>query len=250
MADPLSTAAAAAKIVQIAQQQGWFGKLKDAFAEKRPVLVLGSTGVGKTNFLESLQSLVPETIDRLNRTSAAQQQKIKIDKEVFHFIDTPGQIGHQSRRSQAILGALGTPKLGVINLTCWGYHEYTHGEDEAVENGQPSESWLEKHRKVEIEALKEWGPMMGSKPEYFFTVVSKADLWWPQKDKVLRYYNDEDYGTLLTDFGIRNRSVFGYSSVRHPFYGIAPTSGNFDDDTRYKLQQYLLRELLRSATTR
>lgn len=241
---PLANAA-----IRFAQQQGWIEKLKDAaFARKHPVLVLGSTGVGKTNFLESLRTFVPQAIDAVNRTEVASREKIKIDKDIFIFEDTPGQKLHRQRRMNAILGAAGSDGLGVINLTSWGLHEYGFNQGDAILDGKPNPEWLKRRKKDEIDAISEWGPLiMASSAKWFFTVVTKSDLWWPDRELVERHYTNGPYGKELDNFDIKNRSTFGYSSVRHPFYGIAPTAGDFSDDNKRTLQQRLLQELLKAV---
>lgn len=241
-----SEVVAVAKVIQIAQQQGWLDKLRDFFKEKHPVLLLGSTGVGKTNFLQSLQTYIPSAIERFNRTELSDRVKVKIDNEVFDFLDTPGQIGKSEIRREAIRGALGTPNLGVINVCCDGYHEYATGVAEAIKDGQPNPDWLKRHREIEIEAAREWAPIMGGVPKYFFTVVNKCDLWWPDHDRVISHYESGGYNALLKDNDIMNRSVFAYSSVRHAFYETQTTNG-IEDATKIGLQQRLLASLLRAA---
>ena len=67
-AEDVAAAKAAVAIVQLANQQGWLDKLRDLFQTKHKIILLGSTGTGKSNFRDSLQSLMPKAIDRLQRT--------------------------------------------------------------------------------------------------------------------------------------------------------------------------------------
>ena len=47
------------EVIALANKQGWLDKLKMAFRKKHRILVLGSTGAGKTNFLKSLTETMP-----------------------------------------------------------------------------------------------------------------------------------------------------------------------------------------------
>ena len=89
-------------LVKLAAKEGWLDKLRNLFKKKHRVLVLGSTGVGKTVFLKSLTEVLPEAISSLNRTEFAERHAIQIEKQPFIFVDTPGQLFHASRRTTAI----------------------------------------------------------------------------------------------------------------------------------------------------
>ena len=60
-----------ADMLVLAQKQGWLDKLKMALRKKHKILVLGSTGAGKTNFLASLTETMPKAIDLMSRTEIA-----------------------------------------------------------------------------------------------------------------------------------------------------------------------------------
>src|SRR2546423_12515590 len=108
-------AEAAIELVKLAYKQGWLDKLKTAFRKKHRVLVLGATGTGKTNLLESLSELVPKAIHNMNRTEFAERHAVRIVKEPFIFIDTPGDLPLKDRRISAIRDAMKTGLAGVIN---------------------------------------------------------------------------------------------------------------------------------------
>jgi putative ribosome biogenesis GTPase RsgA len=50
----INTANAVIKAFETAQKQGWFDILLNLFRKKHYIVVFGSTGVGKTNLIESL----------------------------------------------------------------------------------------------------------------------------------------------------------------------------------------------------
>ena len=69
----LAAAEAAAIMWRIADDQGFWEKLADFFKKKETILVLGSTGCGKTNLLTSLAAAagLVEAIPRMSRTTSA-----------------------------------------------------------------------------------------------------------------------------------------------------------------------------------
>ena len=106
-AEEVAAAKAAIAILQMANQQGWLDKLKDLFRAKHRVLILGSTGVGKTNFIKSLRSLVPQAIDHLIRTEWATSQRLQLAGSIFDLTDTPGQDAYRPRRLEAVTNVVG-----------------------------------------------------------------------------------------------------------------------------------------------
>src|SRR3712207_2411120 len=97
-AEEAAAAKVAVAILQMAQKQGLLDKLVDAFKKKHLIVVLGSTGTGKSNFIDSLRTLVPKAIDRMSRTQFATQHRLKLAGTIFDFVDTPGDVGHIQRR--------------------------------------------------------------------------------------------------------------------------------------------------------
>jgi 50S ribosome-binding GTPase len=248
-AEEIAAARAAAAIVQIAQKQGWLDRLWDLFRIKHPVIVLGSTGTGKSNFIESLRSLVPKAIDSLNRTSEAQIKRVRLAGSIFDFVDTPGQGAHKSRRMSAVQQILNEEQFGVINVVSYGYHEYRTGRAEALtDDGQVRPEWLRHHQEIEIVAAAEWAPLMTARPAYSITLVTKADLWWPQRDEVLAHYESGRYFATIRDAVIHGHTAIPYSSVNHLFYQ-SSTSGRFSDEDRADCQQVLLKELFLSVAS-
>ncbi len=239
-------ASVAIKIFELAQRQGWLDKLLLALKKKHRILVLGSSGAGKSVFLESLTEALPAAIDRMNRTEFAQEHSIKLGKSPFVFIDTPGQIHHKERRLAAIRDALVKPIAGVINVTAYGFHEGKVAKKDALDDGKARESFLAAKRLEEIEALREWLPLLGSRDTvgWLITAVTKADLWWAERDKVLEHYSSGDYGKELVGAKELRPVVLEYCSVFQPYFGEAPMAGSFGDADRIRARGHLLKQLL------
>jgi GTP1/Obg family GTP-binding protein len=244
-------AKAAMQLLQLAHKQGWLDKLITAFRKKHKILVLGSTGVGKTNFLHSLSTLMPEAIHYMSRTEFVQKHQIKIAKELFQFQDTPGEIGKATRRLKAVREAMATPIAGVINLVAFGYHEQRNVDQSIfTKDMQPTAVYLAQQRKIECLALREWAELLADQSSigWMMTVVTKADLWWHKKDEVLKYYGaDSEYTQSLGSLQQFSPPVLPYSSVFHKFYDRTPLSGSFDDKDRQREREHLLKTLLSSV---
>lgn len=181
-------AVAVFELVQLARKQKWFDRLKNALRKKHTILVMGCTGVGKGNFIESLSEVAPIAIDRMNRTEFPVKHRLKVSNKLFDFVDTPGQQAHKSRRISAIRHAISAGVSGVINVVAYGYHESRIGKREALtQAGTPRVDYLYRMRRQEIEALSEWSTILGG-PEtcgWLITLVTKADIWWNESNRVL-----------------------------------------------------------------
>lgn len=246
----LPEAKAALQLLQLAHKQGWLDQALNAFKKKHKVLVLGSSGVGKTNLLQSLTTLTPEAIHFMNRTEFAQKHQLKIAKEPFIFQDTPGELAKAPRRMKAIREALASPIAGVINVVSYGYHEHRSPDPAAFDSASnPKEEYLARHRDVEVAALAEWVELLGDEKHigWAVTVVTKADLWWHRKDEVFAHYSTGPYAKSLGSLSRMAPTVVEYSSVFHKFYDRSPLSGDFDDRDRQRARANLLRTLLESV---
>lgn len=245
-----AVAEAAIDIISKAHKQGWLDRLASALRKKQHVLVLGATGTGKTVFLESLAEVVPRAIDLMNRTEFVEKHHIKISKRPFVFADTPGQIKHARERKSAIKEAIRIKGgiAGVINLVAYGYHESRAIKSPPIESsGLVSESFLEQQRKVEIDLLDEWTPLLGGRDSdagWLITVVTKADLWWKRRDEVMAFYESGPYYQALGEAQLLRPVVLEYCSIFQKFYGRGLMSGDFQDADRIRVKAQMIRTLL------
>lgn len=175
------------KLFEKAEKSGWLDNLIGVFRRKHKILVLGLTGTGKTNFLLSLIETTPQAISFMTRIQFIQKHKIKIQKNPFIFVDTPGEKGKEGERLRAIKEAMREGVTGIINVVSFGYHEARQYEKKDVfnRNGDVKEKFLRERRQEEIAFLKEWTPLLSDSGNWLITLVTKSDLWWYRREEVL-----------------------------------------------------------------
>lgn len=244
-------ATAAVELMTAAVEHGWFEKLRHALRKRHRIVVLGSTGVGKTNLLRAITNPLPDAIDAINRSDFAKKHRLAITNQPFEFVDTPGQVLHQGRMKDAIRDILKRKgKPGIISVNCYGYHEYGVGRQGALKaNDEPDESYLETHRKLEIDYAKLWIPLIGdpSASRFLVNIVSKADLWWDKADSVLEYYRSGQYFASLGTAQALTPATVGFCSVAHRFFKRGALSSNFEDSIRKGLRAHLFQTLLEAV---
>lgn len=209
--------------------------------------MLGGSGAGKTQLINSILNPLSEKLNTLQRTIAVNRRQTTIARYPFVFSDTPGQILDEAKRKVAITDAVRTQIDGVLNVVSFGYHEAAEaGMALAIpeSGGHIARSeYLADRRSVEENLLSEWVPIFDDKTaKWVLTVATKADLWWPDREKVEKYYSAGSYADALGTFKARH-SVVPYCSVIEPFYG-TKTSGKFGEHQKYALQNNLISCLL------
>lgn len=240
-----------AALYRLADDVGLLKRIVNLFKRKEKLIVLGRSGTGKTNFLVSLAASagLVEAVKATDRTVRTVEQSVVINDQPFIVFDTPGQEQHDYDRTSQIRARMTDPdsKCRVINVVSYGYHEYGTAIDPLTGSGIADMDYLTRHRELEISRLSEWVPFLADRDvsSWVLTVVTKADLWWDQRDDVLHYYENGAY-----DQAIRQQDpnihhvVLPYCSVVHKFFGTAPVSGNFDDEERLRVNLQFLRKLV------
>ena len=218
------------------------------FSEKAVVLLCGTSGVGKSQFIASLQDGVATPIPTTNRTRGWRKVKVTKEGRKLELLDTPGQVGEGALRRKAHLEALKAKRFGIINVVANGYHEGTASETSAIWLGEDGydvrQEFLAINRQLEIENLAEWSvELLDAK--WLVTLVNKADLWWKPHtyENVLRQYSNEGaYGEALNPWQGKH-VVLPYASTSKPFYDRVPMSGFFGDAQRLACQVGALESL-------
>ncbi len=232
-------------VYDFAKEQHLLDRLIDAFRKKHRVLVLGSAGAGKTNMIKSLTQDAL-AVSRMTRTRERKERSLRIRDKPFIFIDTPGDVAYKSERIRAIQDALRTKTQGIINVVSYGYHEAQGDIGAALKADQADPEYLEERRKQEIDRLAEWVMILGGgeSANWLLTVITKADLWWNQKDNVFDYYNSGPYDKELGDARSIHKGTVEYCSVMHKFFDKGPLAGTFDDADRLHARRLLLERII------
>jgi len=241
--EPITTATAAvtaatagAEAYRQVKKLGFVKRALIKFVPKHNILMIGSTGTGKSNIILTLENPREKAIDRRKRTHSSKSYIFKINGEYYQFIDVPGQEMHKSKREDAIKEVIRKVE-GVLHIVCYGYHETRDDaiDDAVKDENTPNEDYLKKKREGEfnniIELSKFYGA--GNKTTWFLTVISKADLWWDKREEVVKYYSEGDYQKAISNnlYGVKSDCV-EYCSIMHKYYGKLKLSGNFDDDEK------------------
>lgn len=217
-------------------------KLAGFFVNGREVVLLcGTSGVGKSQFVLSMQDAAAPPISAADRTRGWRRAKVTKDKRKLELLDTPGQVGEGAIRRKAHLQALKAKRFGIINVVANGYHEGTASERSAIVqvNGeyQVRPEFRKKNLELETQSLAEWYiEMLGA--QWLITLVNKADLWWHPDtyESVLNYYSGEGaYGKKLESWQGKH-IVLPYASTSKPFYERVAMSGYFGDAQRLQCQ--------------
>jgi energy-coupling factor transporter ATP-binding protein EcfA2 len=251
MADKPTVPGVVFDLFEEAHKRGYLDNLLNIFRKKHRILVLGHSGAGKSQFLKSLESALPETISALNRTQFVENKKILLNKKPFVFRDTPGQELHRPRRIEAVREEMRGGLSGIINVVSYGYHEGAGEKSIAIDPaGTIRPEFLARQRASEIELLSEWTGLLGDRvtTNWLITVVTKADLWWHKKEEVLGHYSSGLYLDSLGDARSLQPIVLPYSSVFHKFYGEGNLSGTFDDNDRISLRNDLIKNLISAVS--
>ena len=230
----------------IAEREGWIKNFLDVFRKKHRVLVLGSSGAGKTQLIRSLTSLVPELVTVLQRTQFVEKNKLEVNNELFEFIEAPGEIAKFEIRGSAIKDARDNAHGLILNVVADGYHEYSEANIPELEgfDGRASERYLDIHREIEIELLSEWCHRLSQdeKKPRVVTVISKADLWWSDRESIVSFYKNGEYSRVINGFGF-DHAIVCYCSRIHKIHGIGLLDSHFDETTKEVLRGHLFQTI-------
>lgn len=222
-------------------------RLRSYVQGRNRVVVVGSTGTGKTQLIDSLTDLLPPAISYLDRTGFSSADDLQVGKKFFRVWDTPGQAAFGGERSATIRSAATRP-FGIINVVSYGYHEYRADISSVLdEAGAIRGDFLERHRELEIQQLHSLMPHLvgNNNLRWVLTVVTKADLWWDSKDTVLDHYERGPYAEAYAPLSwLGGPVVLEHCSVIHPFYNRVSGSGHYSDDDRRRGREQLLASLL------
>jgi hypothetical protein len=190
-----------------------------------------------------------------NRLSTRANRRIE-DKEgktfLFNVLDTPGQF--RERQKEAIRESLKLPRVGIINVLAYGFHEGAAPKSAAVTAKNPRPDFLEANRQAEIRELAVWTEVLcgrGGPGAWLLTLVTKADLWWDTPDShtpVLDHYRTGQYEQALGPARDLPHEVRPYSAANKLFYDTVKMSGYYSDTRRLADRDAVISFLLERAS--
>lgn len=120
--DDIAWVTLGAELVKVANDEGWIKNLRTAARRRHHVLLVGATGVGKTQLRRSLTNSVNEAVLRSQRTQTTEKTKpVKISDLPFVFYDTPGDEDFDGERLRAFQEHAKRKRIGIINVVSNGY---------------------------------------------------------------------------------------------------------------------------------
>lgn len=193
------------------------------FKSKVKVIVYGDSGVGKTQFLNTITGRNAYTPQRTRRP-----QKLEMTLStgrVVEFCDTPGHQSSYQLRSSSLDDLTRQKIKGIINIVNYGYQDADDLQMDPsrafnVDTGEVKDSFLRANRQLEIKRTKEILSRVNPnvKPDWIITLVNKADVWYSQRNDVYKYYMDGEYGEMINrlEYSVK-LFVVPFCSVITPF---------------------------------
>ncbi|TAE46884.1 MAG: hypothetical protein EAZ06_06095 [Cytophagales bacterium] len=219
--------------------------------KKRKIIILGSSGVGKSQFVQSLQPELPQ-IAVQKRTMGTVEKEASLQGQGIIFLDTAGQANLKIQIDEFQKTTTDDDYVGIINIVSYGYHYAStlDIEKDIFDGDKVKGSFLESSKERELEDIRRWLPFLEySKVKWIITLVNKADIWWKEKTEVHQYYESGEYGKTFENHFQKNyfkkeHIILPYTAVIEPFYN-RPNAGLLGDTAKNTLQTRFASELTR-----
>lgn len=233
----------------LAKRLGLIERLAELLASRRKVIVVGSTGVGKTALIKSLVEAEARIISAMDRTVLTKKDKASLKGKKLFTFDMPGEMTKAGVDNKLLKTVLNSKGVGLIIVTAYGYHEYRPNHAE-VTSGDPTKiaKFLSNHRAVELEHLEKFNLRFNirEKVDWAIPIVTKADLWWKDEEKVLKHYAGGQFrAQMLNACAVEKLALpVPYSASINSFCKTVPTSPGFGESERVMLSNQLASSLV------
>lgn len=193
--------------------------------KRKPVriVVYGESGVGKTQFLNTILSngIISDT-----RTMDIDRKTLNLPNgRKLVFCDTPGHKSLKPVRDTLKSKFHKKEIHGIINIVDYGYSSVPDMNPQSafnIDTHEVKDKYLEENRQRQLDQINEWQDLVNSQNgvKWFLTLVNKADIWYEKKDAVMEYYRSGEYAQALNGMERCCKVVaFPFCSLISPFCG-------------------------------
>jgi hypothetical protein len=218
---------------------------KQLQSDKLKIAIFGAGGTGKTTLGNILAGKAS-----LNNILSPYQESFKVDKFKLDgnipglAINTSGSVqiapGQEDRQNQwdEIFPKIISGRVSlIINVVSYRYHSFgtiSYQEDPLYQSGMTAEQftnvYVENRRVREVEALQAIeSPIKIAKSQkvVMLTLVTKQDLWWPNRAEVKNYYQNGEYNQVINNIKLKK----GHDGFQHEYVSTSLAIENFISGT-------------------
>jgi GTPase SAR1 family protein len=207
--------------VSIAKNVGLIDRVLRQIKGTKNIVLLGCSGVGKTQFIYSLKNGKMNYVKGRDKTLIVRSIQQKYKEFYLNVYDTPGHVAREQLKKDLVRD-LGRSKkgIGVINVVCNGYHINDDYSDQMFLEKQFLVDTISSNLSQEIEQLRIVNSFIDfTNVDWVITLVNKADLWInDNKQSTLKHYASGPYFEKLNKISIHE--VIPYCSVIQDFYKV------------------------------
>jgi DNA polymerase III delta prime subunit len=227
-------------------------------SNKRPFLIMGAGGVGKTTTARLLKG----EFDQAAKIPGVYEESMELetyslkDDSRVTVVVPPGQVHRRDSTWKELEAGISADKYrGMILVSSFGYHSLGEISYKSLPSYKGDDAkflvdYTKDRRQEEINVLKRLIAHVATTQKRFwlFNVVTKADLWWPQHQAVRDHYERGEYGRIIdegtTNLGkthFRQESAFGSLVISNFVTGrgelLAKTASGYDQHLQREFVQ-------------
>lgn len=202
------------------------------------IAVFGPGGVGKSEMGRFLSASDPASVRPVDYKASRVIEDVSLHNVWGGLLIVPGQEKLFPEDWEKILGYLANGKSRiVINVVAWGYHSIAppngYQELKEYQTGMSDKdflnAYLPAYRKREEEQLQILKPYLiaAEKTVRMLTLITKQDLWWPDRKAVREHYEKGTYGVTIQD--IQKQREQSNKKFVHEYLPVSLVSSNFRD---------------------